>query len=172
MLAWFRIYVNPCIPGGIRVKTLQNLICLSSKHLGVLKNLFKRVCAFQIDLKFASVGFWGEGKTPGAPLTYFNDGGVRQRFIFYTPKNPNFRICLPKKIPTFFSIPKKIPQCFCISKFYYLSSGKLKNANFNFVKGLELSDLLNISLWIRCAWNAGNYFSHRLQKYPVIPHKQ
>ena len=60
---------------------------------------------------------------PGAPLTYFNDGGgVRQRFIFYTPKNPNFRICLPKKISTFFSIPKKIPQCFCIRKFYYLSS--------------------------------------------------
>ena len=70
--------------------------------------------------------------TPGAPLTCFNDGGVRQRFIFYTQKNPNFRICLPKKIPTFFSIPKKIPQCFCISKFYYLSSGKLKHANFNF----------------------------------------
>ena len=69
---------------------------------------------------------------PGAPLTYFNDGGVRQRFIFYTPKNPNFRICLPKKIPTFFCIPKKIPQCFCISKFYYLSSGKLKHANLNF----------------------------------------
>ena len=53
---------------------------------------------------------------PGAPLTYFNDedgggggggGEVRQRFIFYTQKKPNFRICLPKKIPTFFSIPKK-----------------------------------------------------------------
>ena len=71
-------------------------------------------------------------RIPGVPLTYFNVGGVRQRFIFYTQKNPNFRICLPKKIPTFFSIPKKIPQCFCISKFYYLSSGKLKHANFNF----------------------------------------
>ena len=69
---------------------------------------------------------------PGAPLTYFNDRGVRQRFIFYTPKNPNLRICLPKKSLLFFSIPKKIPQCFCISKFYYLSSGKLKHANFNF----------------------------------------
>ena len=57
MLFLFRIYVNPCIPGGIRVKTLQNVICLSSKHLGVLKNLFKRVCAFEIDLEFASVGF-------------------------------------------------------------------------------------------------------------------
>ena len=52
-------------------------------------------------------------------------GGVRQRFIFYTPKYPNFRICLFKKIP----------QCFCISKFYYLSSGKLKHANFNFSFG-------------------------------------
>ena len=66
MLAWFRIYVNPCIPGEIRVKTLQNLICLSSKHLGVLKNLFKHVCAFQINLEFASVVVRGEGKT-GVP---------------------------------------------------------------------------------------------------------
>ena len=24
------------------------------------------------------------------------------------------------------------------------------------LKGLELRDLLNISLWIRCAWSAGN----------------
>ena len=73
-------------------------------------------------------------RTPGAPLTYFNDGvggGPTEVHILY-PKNPNFRICLPKKNPTFFSIPKKIPQCFCISKFYYLSSGKLKHANFNF----------------------------------------
>ena len=37
---------------------------------------------------------------------------VRQRFIFYTQKNHNFRICLPKKITTFFSIPKKIPWSF------------------------------------------------------------
>ena len=42
------------------------------------------------------------------------------------------------------------------------------------LKGLELCDLLNISLWIRCAWSAGNYFPNRLQsqKYPAIPHKQ
>ena len=91
--------------------------------------------------------------SPGAPLTYFNDGGVRQRFIFYTQKNPNFRICLPKKIPTFFSIPKKIPQCFCISKFYYLSSGKLKHANFNF--GFGRSRLLLVLVknkTINCAY--------------------
>ena len=54
---------------------------------------------------------------PGAPLTYFNDGGVRQRFIFYTQKNPNFRICLPKKIPTFFSIPKKSLSVFASANF-------------------------------------------------------
>ena len=39
------------------------VICLPTKHLGVLKNSFKRVCAFQNELKFGSVGAWGEGKT-------------------------------------------------------------------------------------------------------------
>ena len=34
-------------------------------------------------------------------------GQVQQRFIFYTQKDHNFRICLPKKITTFLSIPKK-----------------------------------------------------------------
>ena len=29
---------------------------LGAKHLGVLKNSFKRVCAFQNELKFGSVG--------------------------------------------------------------------------------------------------------------------
>ena len=65
---------------------------------------------------------WYSGRSRGgarmALVPLLSDRG----FIFYTPKNPNFRICLPKKIP----------QCFCISKFYYLSSGKLKHANFNF----------------------------------------
>ena len=52
---------------------------------------------------------------PGAPLTNLNDGGgVQQRFIFYTQKNHNFRICLPQKITTFLSVPKKIPESlFC-----------------------------------------------------------
>ena len=96
--------------------------------------------------------------TPGAPLTYFNDGGVRQRFIFYTPKNPNFRICLPKKIPTFFSIPQKIPQCFCISKFYYLSSGKLNHANFNFGFGQKQNYKLRLC-----------YFLFELMKNTIPP---
>ena len=50
----------------------------------------------------------GRVMSTGAPLTNFNDGEVQQRFIFYTQKNHNFRICVPKKITTFFSIPKKI----------------------------------------------------------------
>ena len=74
--------------------------------------------------------------------------GVRQRFIFYTRKNPNFRICLPKKISTFFSIPKKIPQCLCISKFYYLSSGKLKHANFNFGFGQKQNYKLRLCYFL------------------------
>ena len=57
----------------------------------------------------------GGCEVPGTPLTYLNDeegGGVRQRFIFYTQKDLNFRICLPQKITTLFSIPKKIPYSF------------------------------------------------------------
>ena len=38
-------------------------ICLPTKQLGVRMNSFKRVRAFQIELEFGSVGFWGEGKT-------------------------------------------------------------------------------------------------------------
>ena len=56
----------------------------------------------------------------GAPLTNFNGGwvGVGKRFIFYTQRNHNFRICLPKQNNTYlwhtqkntsvlFSQPKK-----------------------------------------------------------------
>ena len=39
---------------------------LPTKHLRVYMNSFKRVRAFQIELEFGSVGFWGEGKT-GVP---------------------------------------------------------------------------------------------------------
>ena len=43
------------------------MICLvPTKHLGVPITSFKRVRAFQIELKFGSVGFLGEGKT-GVP---------------------------------------------------------------------------------------------------------
>ena len=39
---------------------------LPTRHLRVHMNSFKRVRAFQIELEFGSVGFWGEGKT-GVP---------------------------------------------------------------------------------------------------------
>ena len=66
---------------------------------------------------------FNNNQTPRVPLTNFNDRGrIRQRFIFYTPKNHNFRICLPKKSLLFlaypknplvlFSLPKKIPVSF------------------------------------------------------------
>ena len=55
---------------------------------------------------------------PGAPITNFNDrgGGLRQRFIFYTKKNHNFRMCLLKKVITFFSIPKIYLNLFFITQ--------------------------------------------------------
>ena len=96
------------------------------------------------------------GCDPGAPLTYFNDGGSDRGSYF-----------VPKKIPTFFSIPKKIPQCFCISKFYYLCSGKLKHANFNFGFGQKQN-------YTKTNTKSSHDFYSRLQsqKYPVIPHKK
>ena len=36
------------------------------KHQRAQENPFKHVCAFQIELEFENVGFWGEGKT-GVP---------------------------------------------------------------------------------------------------------
>ena len=134
---------NLSFPGNYGFQMISFFCCcwvpfiLSLAHRGVIWQEFHFwfppvECGFfwrEMQMKFrwtssANPGWFykARGRTPGAPLTYFNDGGVRQRFIFYTQKNPNFRICLPKKIP----------QCFCISKFYYLSSGKLKHANFNF----------------------------------------
>ena len=69
---------------------------------------FPRYTSSFVDIRLQGswLKYWKPPWNPGAPLTYFNDGGpVRQRFICYTPKNPNFRICL-----LFFSIPQKIPQ--------------------------------------------------------------
>ena len=59
-------------------------------------------------------------------------GGSDRGSYFIPQKIPTSEFVYPKKSLLFFSIPQKIPQCFCISKFYYLSSGKLKHANFNF----------------------------------------
>ena len=40
----------------------KKIACLTT-NLGVHMNSFKRVRAFQIELEFGIVGFWGEGKT-------------------------------------------------------------------------------------------------------------
>ena len=101
-----------CIAAGPPQNFTHHFLHLSISDELTTNNYWLKTCSAKIK----------SFETPGVPFTYSNDGGVRQRFIFYTQENPNFRICLPKKIPTFFSIPKKIPQCFCISKFYYLSS--------------------------------------------------
>ena len=75
-------------------------------------NLYK--CCISISLTLTLIQIEPEPDNclpPGAPLTNFNDGGwggdggggeVRQRFIFYTQKNHNFRICLPPKNHYFF----------------------------------------------------------------------
>ena len=63
---------------------------------------------------------WGLVDSQRPPLTNFNSrGGGRGGGVgsdrgsyFCTQKNPNFRICLPKKITTFFSIPKKSLKSF------------------------------------------------------------
>lgn len=44
------------------MKLMQTVIVLPTKHVGVLKDSFKRVREFQIELECESVGFWGEGK--------------------------------------------------------------------------------------------------------------
>ena len=38
-------------------------MCLPTEYLGVLKNSFDRVRAFQTELESVIVGFWGEEKT-------------------------------------------------------------------------------------------------------------
>ena len=66
------------------------VICLPTEHLGVHENSLKRLPAFQIELEFGSVGFWGEGKPeyPEKNLseqqtqpTYGVDARIRTRAI-------------------------------------------------------------------------------------------
>ena len=56
---WILIY-----PVGSAIQRLIVIViaCLPTKHIGVHMNSFKRVRAFQIELEFGNVGFWGEGK--------------------------------------------------------------------------------------------------------------
>ena len=85
---------------------------LESQIFGIV--IFSRIITSAILLKQLVTS--GSANIPGAPLTNFNGGdggtgggGSDRGSYFYTPKNHTFRICLPKKITTFFSIPKKIP---------------------------------------------------------------
>ena len=49
---------------GNHYKNIKNWnLFIPTKHLAVLMNSFKCVCAFQIKLEFGSVGFWGKAKT-------------------------------------------------------------------------------------------------------------
>ena len=56
---WILIY-----PVGSAIQRLIVIViaCLPTKHIGLHMNSFKRVRAFQIELEFGNVGFWGEGK--------------------------------------------------------------------------------------------------------------
>ena len=62
-------------------------------------------------------------RTPGAPLTYFNDGvgwgggGDGQRFIFYTQKIPTSEFVYPKKSLLFLAYPKKSLSVFASANF-------------------------------------------------------
>ena len=80
------------------------------------------VCFFKIAWPF---GVQLLSKPPGAPHTNFNDGGVWQRFIFYTQKNHNFRICLPKISLLLLAYPKKsLSYFFATQKITFLNEKK------------------------------------------------
>ena len=49
------------------------------KHLGILKNSFKRVRVFQIELEFGGVGFWVGRKTGLLKKTSWNKKENQQK---------------------------------------------------------------------------------------------
>ena len=55
-------------------------------------NSFKRVRAFQVELEFRSVGFWGEGKTgvPGENWSSRNKGETQQQTQSHMVSTPGF----------------------------------------------------------------------------------
>ena len=69
---WSKLYLD-----GLNIfDRIVIVICLPTRHQGVLTNSLKNVRAFQIELEFGSVGVWGEEKTgvPGEKLL-----GARER---------------------------------------------------------------------------------------------
>ena len=79
-----------------------------------------KIPALRIELSF----FEFNRSIPGASLTYFNDGGFRQRFIFYTQKIPTSEFVYPKKSLLFLAYPKKSLSVFASANFiiYLLES--------------------------------------------------
>ena len=79
-------------------------------------------------------------KVHGVPLTNFNDGrggggrSDRGSYYFYTQKDHNFKICLPKKITTFLAYPKKsLSPFFATQKnppvFFFLQPKKIPESH-------------------------------------------
>ena len=63
---WFRLQTRRVYYAQLIGNWKLEIAFLPMKYLRVHMNSFKRVRAFQIELEFGSVGFWGEGKT-GVP---------------------------------------------------------------------------------------------------------
>ena len=74
-------------------------------------------------------------------------GGSNRGSYFIPKKIPTSGFVYPKKSLLFLAYPKK-SLCFCISKFYYLSSGKLKHANFNFGFGQKQNYKLRLCYFL------------------------
>ena len=128
------------------VRALQKLQLLNNSYVSFNFFNYYNIHCFAVINCFIFTSFpwqfWHKWYPQG--LTYFNDGGGPTEVHILYPKKSQLQDLSTQKIPTFFSIPKKIPQCFCISKFYYLSSGKLKHANFNFGFGQKQNYKLHL----------------------------
>ena len=112
----------------ITVKSLQ----LSYKKGALSNNRAVNQQQYILMVDLPKVRYLKATSTQGPHSHMLMMGGPTEVHILYPKKSQLQNLSTQKKIPTFFSIPRKIPQCFCISKFYYLPSGKLKHANFNF----------------------------------------
>ena len=65
--------------------------------------------------------------------------GRSERSLYFIPKEITTSEFVSLKNPFFFYHTEKPSVCFCINLFFYLSSGMLKYANFNFGFGQKQS---------------------------------